>query len=485
MRVRVYVLLLVLGLMDSMSAHADLKAFYYQRYLRDQAQAAAFSGNILSSFTQELSEDPGVPSNKDTQELTFDQKINPQDPKDTRTFKQRYFLNSDYASGPDAPVFFVICGEWTCSANDFTGAVEGYAQKYKGYLVALEHRYYGKSQPFADLSAPNLIYLSADNALADLAAFQRYAIPQHGLTGKWVTIGGSYAGSLSADYRLKHPDLTQGSLASSGPVHARANFEEFDLTVSQVVGSQCADAMRGAVKEVEATLNDPDALAAMKHLFQADEVKDSIDFLYVLADMGAFAVQGGLPDQFCNTLLQATDPVQGYATAGLRLFGLYGVTPLADSFQSAESTNPDDYLDSGMRSWMWQSCTEFGYYQVAYHDPTISVRSSLIDEAYHNSVCNRLFGLTQPVDTSIVNKSLYSPLLDPARASRILFTNGSTDPWAALSITHANGNDTNPNTAIDLIQGGSHISDLGDLAASGPVADAQAAYETLLESWLK
>jgi hypothetical protein len=113
------------------------------------------------------------------------------------------------------------------------------------------------------------------------------------------------------------------------------------------------------------------------------------------------------------------------------------------------------------------------------------VRSSLINQDYHNSVCTRLFGLTQPVDTSVVNTNLYSPLLDPAKTSQILFTNGSTDPWATLSITHANANDTNPKTAVDLIDGGSHCSDLGGLVTAGAVGEAQSRFESLLESWIQ
>jgi pimeloyl-ACP methyl ester carboxylesterase len=476
--------LTAVALLISTSVQADLKNFYYQRMLDRQARSGLAAGLELFRFSL-----PGdtsqLPTADPTQELTFDQLINPQDPKDTRTFKQRYYLNSAYAAGPDSPVFFYICGEATCTPHELSGAIQGYAQKYKGYLVALEHRYYGKSQPFPTLDPANLIYLSTENAIADLANFQKWATVQHQLQGKWLTVGGSYPGSLSAYYRLRHPELTQGSLASSGPVQARANFEEYDATVSRVAGQACADAMRGVVKKVEATLNDPTALAAMKKIFQADDVKDSIDFLYVIADMGAIAVQYGFRDQFCNAILQATDPVQGYATVGLKLFQLFDLTPVLDSFQGAESVNPDDYLNAwGMRGWMWQSCNEYGYWQVAYHDPAVSVRSSLIDQAYHNSVCTRLFGLQQPVDTSRVNTALYQPLLDPG-TSRILFTNGSTDPWATLSITHANGNDTNPNTQVLLIDGGSHCSDLGGLAATGPVADAQNSYETLLESWLK
>lgn len=41
-------------------------------------------------------------------------------------------------------------------------------------MVSLEHRYYGASQPFADLATPHLRFLSANQALADLATFHAF-----------------------------------------------------------------------------------------------------------------------------------------------------------------------------------------------------------------------------------------------------------------------------------------------------------------------
>lgn len=123
---------------------------------------------------------------------TFNQKIDPSNPQDTRTFAQRYFLNSTYASGPNAPVFYYICGEAACSSPN--GATLAYARNYHGYVVALEHRYYGTSQPFPTLSAANLKYLKTEYALADLATFEKFAQSQLGLKGKWISIGGSYSG---------------------------------------------------------------------------------------------------------------------------------------------------------------------------------------------------------------------------------------------------------------------------------------------------
>ena len=41
----------------------------------------------------------------------------------------------------------------------------------KALLMSLEHRYYGESQPFADWSTDNLKWLTAWEALADIALF--------------------------------------------------------------------------------------------------------------------------------------------------------------------------------------------------------------------------------------------------------------------------------------------------------------------------
>lgn len=80
------------------------------------------------------------------------------------TFQQRYFLNDTFWAGPDsdAPVFLCVGGEGppldesvlvaSVHCNDMIelGARRG------ALLLALEHRYYGVSQPFDDFSTPNL-----------------------------------------------------------------------------------------------------------------------------------------------------------------------------------------------------------------------------------------------------------------------------------------------------------------------------------------
>lgn len=109
----------------------------------------------------------------DFAEMTKDTLIDNYNYTDTRTYKQRYWINAKYfnVSDENAPIFLYICGEYTCSIREdrlypfMVGASHG------ALLTALEHRFYGKSQPFDDLSTENLGFLSAEQALSDIAHF--------------------------------------------------------------------------------------------------------------------------------------------------------------------------------------------------------------------------------------------------------------------------------------------------------------------------
>ena len=50
---------------------------------------------------------------------------------------------------------------------------------------------------------------------------------------KWITVGGSYAGAMSAWFRSKYPHLTVGAIGSSGVVLAVEDFSAFDGQIYQ------------------------------------------------------------------------------------------------------------------------------------------------------------------------------------------------------------------------------------------------------------
>lgn len=450
------------------SAMADIKQFAWERYQQEKAAREDETWALAPKA------------------LTFTQKIDHANPADTRTFEQRYYFDSSLAKGKDSPVLFYLCGEATCGPGSLNGAIRAHAKKHQAHLVALEHRYYGKSQPFKTLAVASLKYLTSENALADAAAFQKWLSQKEGLTGKWVVVGGSYAGVLAARYRLHYPDLAVGALASSAPVLAKELFEEYDHHIYKVIDPACAAKMQGVVKKVEASLTDPSARAAMMKKFGAQMLKHDVDFLYWVADIAAFAVQYGMKDDFCRAINQG-DAVDGYARFAATIEFRFGIDAEKDSPAGAMSEDPADYeAFFGMRGWWYQTCTEFGYWQVAYSDTKESTRSSRIDLVYHRDVCKRLFGITVPPDNAGANQRSFAPLLD-AKTQNIFFTNGSNDPWMRLSLAGENGNATNPEVDYATILGAAHCDDLGGASPndSASLRDARTKFGDLIGDWLK
>lgn len=415
----------------------------------------------------------------------FDQRIDPEH-SELGTFKQRYYLDERYAQDDNSPVFFYICGEAECEQSALTGAIHSYARRFHARLVALEHRFYGKSQPFDDLSTEHLRYLTIKNALADLAHFQRTMVQQRGWTGKWISFGGSYPGSLSAYYRMQYPYLVVGAIASSAPVRAQEAYPEYDQHVTKVAGPKCADAMRKVVKEIEEAQADRQRFDEIKNMFAADEIINDTDFLYLVADIGAGAIQYGMHREFCRALANRGDELGGYAKFANYLYILFGENAVSMTAQGAETDGLDDHATGiGMRQWYYQSCREYGYWQIAHPDPEQSTRSTQIDLPYHYQICRRLFNLIMPAAVEQTNAYFFTPLLNDM-TSHIIFTNGSNDPWSILSITPDSEWATNPGLIYELIEGTAHCTDLHSPTRrdSAALKTARKKVINAIENWL-
>lgn len=446
---------------------ADPKAYFYQRMMEQQ-----------SSFAD--ADDPEI------RKGTYTQRLDHRNAADARTFEQRYYINTSLASGQDAPTLFYLCGEAVCEPRSLEGAIKTYATKLKANLISVEHRYYGKTQPFDKLTTANMQWLTIDQALEDAATFQKWATAKYNLKGKWIVVGGSYPGSLAAYYRARFPDLVVGALASSGPVMAKENFEEYDHHVAKVAGPECLASIKAVVTLVEDALKSEAGSKAIRERFVAEKLTEDDDFLYLIADMAALAVQYGYRDRFCG-LLKGADPLEGYETFVKEIYASWGINALSGSAAGSVSEDPKFYEDDiGMRQWFYQSCTEYGYWQNAYNKPEESARSARINPDYHRGICKRLFGIDQPLDEDKTNKTYYLPLLE-SNVSKIFFTNGSRDPWSNLGISVENKNNTNPNTTVLTIAEAAHCDDLRAPKATElqTVKAARDQFLQLATDWLK
>lgn len=103
-----------------------------------------------------------------------------------------------------------------------------------------------------------MVYLNSKQALKDIAYFIEEIRRNkfHGVTAesKWITIGGSYPGALSAWFRTKYPHLTVGALASSAVVLGVEDFRDFDEQIflsANKSGEFCVEAIRNVTEYAE------------------------------------------------------------------------------------------------------------------------------------------------------------------------------------------------------------------------------------------
>lgn len=151
---------------------------------------------------------------------------------DDRKWRMRYFQNMEKWR-PGGPVYIYIGGEGKLYPDVLSsGLLFDLASETNGAMFGVEHRYYGESKPFADVTRSNLKYLSSKQALADLANIVKNIKLSSPLKeAKVVVVGGSYAGNLAAWMRLVYPDLVDAAISSSAPVLAKLDFFEYIDTV--------------------------------------------------------------------------------------------------------------------------------------------------------------------------------------------------------------------------------------------------------------
>lgn len=358
-------------------------------------------------------------------------------PENSPKFAQRYFEFLDYFDAPHGPIFLIICGENICGGilNDYIAVL---GKRFGAALVTLEHRYYGYSYPFSNLATENLKYLTSKQALFDLATFRNYYQDQinkkYNLSrtaeNSWINFGGSYAGALSAWFRLKFPHLTRGSLASSAVVHAIEDYTEYDMQVAESVGPSCKEALQKFKTVVNEYLRKN--ATYVKSIFNAQMIEKDTDFLSLLADSTGVAVQYGFHEVLCRPLVdsfQSGNNVLNAYQDYLRttVYGKLGVSPRdydREHIKNAISAGPE----SGGRLWAYQFCTEFGFLQIA--PANDSVRFSQLNKEYYLDLCNYMFGKGTNPKADVTNLYYGGSRI---AGSRIFFTNGSKDPWRHAS----------------------------------------------------
>ncbi|CAG2101391.1 unnamed protein product [Medioppia subpectinata] len=297
--------------------------------------------------------------------------------------------------------------------------------------------------------------------------FALYLTKKLSLEGnKWVVFGGSYAGNLAAWFREKYPNIAIGAIASSAPVNLVVNFKNYLGVIIEVLGKECSDNIRKAYMEMENLLKTPEGVIKLRKIlnlcdnFDGKTVNDNRWLAEEMMWDIAVAVQSN--SNISGVINTMNNPSGG--TPLERYAKLQTWTYINDSFtcnyvnytQIAILKNTTINPHKIGRQWMYQTCTEFGYFQTS--DALDYAFGHYFPVEYYAQQCADIFGpqfTLQSIQKAVDRTNAYYGGLKP-NVTNVVFPNGSLDPWHSLGILK----DLNNSTKAVMIENYSHVQDM-------------------------
>ncbi|XP_026320197.1 putative serine protease K12H4.7 [Hyposmocoma kahamanoa] len=451
------------------------------RYLTKQlSNAGLFDASALSSVEAKWIEQP----------------LDHFDENETRTWKMRYFENLEFWQ-PNGTIYLFIGGEGEASPVWLTmGILYELANETNGAIFGSEHRYYGKSMPLNNLVTDNLKFLSSRQALADLETLLKYvrSLPkfEKSTDSKVVLIGGSYPGNLAAWMKLLYPNLIDAAIASSAPVLAKKDFFEYLETVAddyeQHGTPECYDNIARIFQRYEKLFSSAEGIKLLKEEEKICEDNDMTKLenkqLFFMDKTSPFMIraQYGNPayiQTHCKKLANSS------RVASLQQF--FDDEP---SFwrEETECFDYDFYnmidevkeIDWAV-SWIYQTCTEFGYYQSTNSDAHPFTRNIPADLYY--KMCLGMFGHEfneERINAGVLNTNKLYNGLTP-NVTHVVFVNGDMDPWHRLGVLE----DVSYEAPAKIIPAASHCRDLFSNRKGDPeeLKEARKYIKYLIEKW--
>lgn len=360
------------------------------------------------------------------------------------------------------------------------GIIHQLAEATNGFAVVLEHRYYGTSFPVPNLSVSNLRFLTTEQALADTKYFAENIVfpglEHHNLTSKdaaWIGYGGSYAGAFVAFLRVLYPNVFFGAISSSGVTKAIIDYWEYWEPIRLYGPKECISFTQDLIELVDHVLLTPEKshlIPTLKSVFGFPNITHDNDFAAILTDFGVGgwqsrnwdpAISGRSFEHYCGkvtnlkvvypgteslrpAVVRLLEDAFPYDTSSadvdqlLNFIGWANVTivqscpPAFGSQDDCFGTHNDsvwqnDDLDQqGWRSWIYQVCTQWGYfYSSNTRHGLRPITSRTQDLTYESKICRQAFNVTRMPDVDAVNQfGAFAIEYD-----RLAIVDGEADPW--------------------------------------------------------
>ena len=126
----------------------------------------------------------------------------------------------------------------------------------------MEHRYWGESSPFEELTEEHLQYLTLENSIKDNTYFANNFEAPFDASGKstakdapWVFTGGSYPGALAGWIANKDPGTFWAYYGTSGVVQAIGDYWQYFTPVQEATPKNCSADVNAVITYVDAVLS--------------------------------------------------------------------------------------------------------------------------------------------------------------------------------------------------------------------------------------
>ncbi|KAF5300718.1 hypothetical protein FQR65_LT09114 [Abscondita terminalis] len=405
-------------------------------------------------------------------ERWFEQPIDHFNVQDSRTFAMRY-IEDDTHFRPGGPLLLELGGESEINAlNVKQGQSYELAEQLCGKIVVLEHRYYGRSSPFSNLTTENLVYLNVEQALEDIANFVDAMKKTRAelSTSKVAVFGCSYSGSLATWFRFKYPHLVDAAWASSAPLRAVSDFYEYFEVAGEVysnVSWSCYNTIKVGYAKIKQLLSTPEGSGKVKMALESvttPRLRHCLNFTIfrnwscgnasemntsaILTSIRYVVADHNIPPDHGTTSCNILQNASSDALQAMLLFLQVKSPDVCTDDDNAEYPNNDI-------AWSYQTCTEFGFsITMTSRNQPFNDSFSVIDDdltaclEFGEEFTSEL--LQKGIDR--INRNYGG---QNVKVSRVLSVHGAQDPWHKLGFYKEEDEDS----PVILVPGTSHCAD--------------------------
>ncbi|CAG9313502.1 unnamed protein product [Blepharisma stoltei] len=426
-------------------------------------------------------------------------------------FNLRYYINTNYWNATlPGPIFFYCGGNGAIEAYmSNTGYIDSLAQQMQAIVVYAEHRYFGSSLPFGNISftpAGHAKYLSPHQAIADFA-YLITSLEAAYDQAPVIVWGGGYGGMLAAWMRLTYSNLVRGAIASSAPVLAfngTVDPNAFNAFVTSVYASQvpeCPAIIAVAFDNLRSLYGNETAYERLTEIFQPcspiQSIQDVVNlsiwlqnafvalsiFNYPYPTSVIYPIPSNPVAQACEMVKYANaddfwETIEVAASVGVLYYNMTGLNVCANLNNLYANSNFG--IESG---WSYITCSTLNM-PMGSSKATSMFGDLPWDQVDINNACLTAWNTTPEINYA---SQWYGASNNPGQtwqyASNIVFSNGGLDPWQVGSVTKTFGDAT---VAAFVVDGAASMMDLMSPNPNDPpqLSAARATEKIAIQYWL-